>query len=86
MCVALIQLCIHGYNILMYCNGSFHPLNLLMGTVSMMDNEVLFPTSFDAVMLNSIRLQSFSSGSRYDSVSVILKISESFDVRFVICK
>ena len=64
----------------------FHPQNLLMGTVSMMDVEVLVPTSFDAVTLNSNKLQPFSSCCRNDSVSVILKTSETFDVRFVICK
>ena len=51
----------------------------------MMDTEVLFPTSFDAVILNSNKLQPVPSGSGYDSVSVILT-SEIFDVRFVICK
>ena len=51
----------------------------------MMDTEVLFPTSFDAVMLNSNKLQLLSSGSGNDCVSVVLK-SEIFDVRFVICK
>ena len=37
--------------------------NLLMGTVSMIDVVLLFPTSFDAVILNSNRLQLASSGS-----------------------
>ena len=37
--------------------------NLLMGTVSMIDVVLLFPTSFDAVTLNSNRLQLASSGS-----------------------
>ena len=64
----------------------FHPQNLLIGTVSMIDTEVLFPTSFDAVTLNSNKLQPVPSGSGYNSVSVILKTLESFDVRFVICK
>ena len=64
----------------------FHPQNLLMGTVSMMDAEVLFPTSFDAVTLNSNKLQSFSSCCRNNHVSVVLKTSETIDVRFVICK
>ena len=63
-----------------------HPQNLLMGTISMMDIEVLFPTSFDAVTLNSNKLQPFFSGSRNESVLVTLKASETFDVRFVICK
>ena len=64
----------------------FHPQNLLIGTVSIMDCEVLFPTSFDAVTLNLNKLQPVPSGSGYDSVSVMLKTSEIFDVRFVICK
>ena len=79
---------VHIASVIMFLHNwidQFHPQNLLMGTVSMMDTEVLFPTSFDAVILNSNKLQPVPSGSGYDSVSVILT-SEIFDVRFVICK
>ena len=51
----------------------------------MIEIIVLFPTSFDAVMLKVNKLQPVPSGSGYDSVFVISK-TLSFDVRFVICK
>ena len=42
-----IHICIANVSITL-----FNSQNLLMGTVSMMDAEVLVPTSFDAVTLN----------------------------------
>jgi len=51
----------------------------------MIDSVVLFPTSLDAMTLNSNKLQPPICGSGYDSMSVVLSTS-TFDVRFVIRK
>ena len=62
-----------------------HSQNLLIGTVSMIELVVLFPTSFDAVTLKLNKLHPVPSGSGYNSLSVIVRTC-SLDVRFVICK
>ena len=48
----------------------------------MIDSEVLFPTSFEAMTVNSNKLQPPLCGSGYDSKSVVASTA-TFDVRFM---